>query len=88
MAAVNTLPRSTKWDLTESEMRSMCAYIELGSKKMAATDLAMSEHTLQWHIRKVLRKMNVRCAMQAAVLLERNGYIKDVDVLDKSDMSV
>ena len=60
-------------DLTAREMEILCHLAEGQSNKMIARELGISNGTVKLHVRAILRKLQVRSRVEAAVLAVEEG---------------
>ncbi len=60
-------------DLTPREMEILCHLAEGKSNKVIARELGISNGTVKLHVRAILRKLQVRSRVEAAVLAVEEG---------------
>ena len=60
-------------ELTPREMEILCHLAEGQSNKVIARELGISNGTVKLHVRAILRKLQVRSRVEAAVLAVEEG---------------
>ena len=57
---------SPRWDLTPAEERVVALAIRGDSNRLVSDTLSISEHTVEWHLRRVFAKLGVGSRSQLA----------------------
>lgn len=75
-AALSELPVETEFeDLTPRELEVLQLLAEGLSNRGIAHRLAVSEHTIKFHVNSILTKLNAQSRTEAAVLAARSGLL-------------
>jgi DNA-binding NarL/FixJ family response regulator len=74
-ARLNTVPARADYGLTERERSVLSLMVDGRAKKQIADELALNQHTVDYAMRCIYRKLHVNCLASAVSLAVKDGLV-------------